>query len=297
MMKVAVLGGDTDVFEKNPIETRPFGFNRDKFEVVKNPYDADWIYLNLHYLNCNQDFQAIQQTKEYQDNADRCVMWTMHDHPMCAYVDPRPLKFVCSPLGNPEDNKKMRVVPAPLQMRHFEYELIQDKEFIERCRNQKKIYDFVYIGQVQYAQRDWLRPENIKQEKYLFEETKPIYGISSVKERVEIVKKFCLDIAQARFAFSPRGAGSSSFRLFQSLMSGTVPVVSGMTDYPFSNVLDWNLFTIIDDDHTKTNSLVSMDESSLREKGMEVWDEYFDMRKTDEKFFEEILCQHPLKSS
>lgn len=286
-LKVSVINGDQSVFE-NQIESRPFGFNRDKFDYVDDPYKADWIYLNLHFLNCNQEFQSIRQTKVYQDNADRCVLWTMHDNPVCAYSDPRPLKFVSQPLYGKEINEKGNVIPVPLQMRHFEYDLIQDLDFIEECRNQEKIYDFLYIGQIAYANREWLLPENINLKNYLFRETTPIYGVQDVKERVSIIKDFCLEVAKSRYCFSPRGAGSSSFRFYQSLMVGTVPIVSGMNDYPFSGEINWNNFSVIDDSHTKHNELISYNEHSLRENGMNVWDKYFRIDKTDEHLFCEL---------
>ena len=128
----------------------------------------------------------------------------------------------------------------------------------------------------------------IRRENYLFRETKPIYGVQDVGERVSIIKDFCLEVAKSRYCFAPRGAGSSSFRFYQSLMVGTVPIVSGMNDYPFSSEINWNDFSIIDDSHTKHNELISYNEYGLREKGMKVWDNYFRMDRTDEILFENM---------
>ena len=73
-------------------------------------------------------------------------------------------------------------------MRHYELEMTKDKDFITRVRNAKKENNFVYVGQIVYANRQWLRSLNLP--KYDFEETKPIWGIKDTNSRVELNKQF-----------------------------------------------------------------------------------------------------------
>lgn len=285
-MKISVLNGDEIVFN-NPAASRPFGFNKEKFTFCKNPYDADFVYINLDYLKCNEEFRAIKNTKEFKDNAKRCVSWTMHDTPEYAYEETDSTKIVCQPLHSSEINKKFNVIPAPLQMRHFEYALIQDKDFINKCRKQDKIYDFIFVGQTGYAGREVFRPHNLKIENYLFRETPPIYSINNTEDRVALLKEFCLELSKAQFCFCPRGMGSSSFRLYQSLMVGTIPLVYGMKDFPFSDKIKWDDIAIINHPLQELQSIkYDIDKALL---GVRTWDEYFSMPKTDSLIFDELV--------
>ena len=284
-MRVSVLNGDETVFE-DPTASRPFGFNRDKFTFCKNPYDADLVYINLDYLNCNEEFEEIASTKEFIDNATRCVSWTMHDSPVFAYTEAESTKLVCQPLYSKEMNEKYNVTTVPLQMRHFEYELIQDREFIDKCRNQDKIYDFIFVGQTKYAGREVFRPEHLNIDNYLFRETSPIYHIKNTKERVSLLKEFCLELSKAKFCFCPRGMGSSSFRLYQSLMVGTIPLVYGMVSFPFSDEINWNEISI--ENHPLHNLQSIEYDTDKRLKGIKAWDDYFSMPNTDSLIFNKL---------
>lgn len=266
---------------------RPFPSDWWSDRTIHNPYEADAIYLDLDYLDCNKDFAEISETKSFQDNAHKCFCYSMHDNPTFAY---KPwsndvTKFIAQPLVQNGAN----IIPVPLQMRHFERELIKDTKFIEQCRNRKKEYDYIFVGQVKYANRDWLYPENIKPRlltgsSYVFRETEPIWNIKTVEDRVNLVKDFCWELAGARFAFCPRGIGSSSFRLFQSLMVGTVPILTGMIEYPMKEVVNWDRIALY---IPPTRPLT--DYEGRREDGIKAWDNYFHMTKTDEYLFEKYL--------
>ena len=285
-LKVSVINGGEEVFN-SPISSRPFGANKDKFTYEANPYKADLIYLNLHYLNCNEEFQHIRTLREYNDNADRCVSWSMHDRPEYAYLDKRSTKFICQPLHGPEINKEHKVIPAPLQMRHFEYELIKDKEFIESCRSQEKEYDFIFVGQTGYAGRDVFRPNNLKLDNYFFKETSPIYHVHNVQERVGILRDFCQQLAKAKYCFCPRGVGSSSFRLYQSLMVGTIPIVYGMQDFPFSEEVFWPNVAMIDCPLENLKDLQYSEQ--MRKEGIKVWENLFRIPQTDSLLFDKLV--------
>ena len=79
---------------------------------------------------------------------------------------------------------------------------------------------------------------------YLFRENNDgIYGLYPEEKRKELIK-FLEEIASCRFVFCPRGIGSSSFRLYQSLMVGSIPIITGMNDYPFKNRVNWDHISI-----------------------------------------------------
>jgi len=285
-IKVAVFNNEINI-SKEPILGRPFSFNLDKIDLCNKYNEADYIFCNLHYLNCNEDYEIVKQSELFKKYSDKFVFWSMHDNPSFAYQETKSKKFICQPLYGHEINKKFNVVPVPLQMRHYEWNLIQDNLFIENCRNNEKIYNFNYVGQIIYANRQWLK--TISLPKYDFEETKPIWHINTVDGRVGIVKQFCDRLSKSQFCFAPRGIGSSSFRLYQSLMVGTIPIIFGMNDYPFKDEVDWSEFSI--ENCNDYIQLLKSEEkiASLRKNGIEFWEKYVNIYNCDRIIFDRYL--------
>lgn len=293
MTKIYIYPSKTSTLTAS--EHRPLGYVSNLWERTTDIEDADWIYVCLDYLDCNQDYQSLRSTKEFNLYKHKMVVYAMHDTPSFAYQDPEVLKFIAQPLYGKEENERWNIVSVPLQMRHFEYNLISDQEYIESARSTEKKYDFCFIGQTGYQGRNFLEPENINLPNgatYLFENTEPIWSIQDTEDRVSLSKEFCSRIASARYCFAPRGVGSSSFRLYQSLMVGTVPIIYGMNDRPFGDVLDWSDFSI-DGDYCKLTGSLELpsgeDYGCMRGRGMAIWDHLFHMKKTDEYIFEKYL--------
>jgi len=288
-INVAVFNGDERTLI-DPILGRPFSHNLDKVKYTTSYSEADYILGHLDYLECNRDYYIISQTDVFQKYSDKFVFWSMHDNPSFAYVDKKSIKFICQPIYNSDINKQHRVIPVPLQMRHFELEMTKDRDYIESIRNTKKENNFVYVGQIIYANREWLR--NLDLPKYDFEETKPIWGIKDTKSRIQLNKDFCARISKAKYCFAPRGVGSSSFRLYQSMMAGTVPIESGMNDYPFKEFVDWGKFTIKNEKNLK--SLLTNEEKYviLRKNAIDFWDKYVDIPSCDKVIFESYIGEN-----
>jgi len=288
-ISVAVFNGDEKTLV-DPILGRPFSHNLDKIKYTTNHSEADYILGNLDYLECNRDYYKISQTEIFKRHSDKFVFWSMHDNPTFAYVDKKSIKFICQPLYNNKINKEYNVIPVPLQMRHYELEMTKDKDFIARMRSTTKENNFVYVGQIVYANRQWLRSLNLP--KYDFEETKPIWGIKDTNSRVELNKQFCQRISKAKYCFAPRGVGSSSFRLYQSMMAGTVPIESGMIDYPFKEFVDWSSFTIKNEKNL-INLLTNEEKYViLRENTIDFWDKYVDIPNCDKIIFESYISEN-----
>ena len=289
MIKVAVMNGNLDTL-KDPILGRPFSSNLDRVEYTEDFTQADWILGNLDYLECNRDYGSIAQSRAFQLMPEKFVFWSMHDSPRFAYNESKSLKFLCQPMAPPQANKIKNIVSVPLQMRHYERELISDIDFIQECRNTEKEYDFVYVGQIVYAHRDYLI--HLPLESYDLEVTNPIWTITDTKSRVDMMKDFCRRLARADYAFAPRGVGSSSFRLYQAMMSGAVPIVSGMLDYPFSDEVDWTEFCIINEEYDRYDfeSLISSEKyDTMRDKAIQFWEDYVRIENCDKRLFDKYL--------
>jgi len=196
------------------------------------------------------------------------------DNPSLGYTT-SDVSFVAQPLYNKSTNKKFNVVAVPLMMTDEWSIMEENPDIIQELRSVEKEYDYMFIGQCHYMGRQVFR--TLKLDNYYFREnSKGIFHLRAEDKKVELIK-FLKEIAKSKFIFCPRGVGSSSFRLYQTMMVGSVPIETGMNDYPFDEEVDWDTFCIRGD----LSNLYSLIEKSkninfeyFRNNGMEFWDKY-----------------------
>ncbi len=101
---------------------------------------------------------------------------------------------------------------------------------------------------------------------------------------VENFKRFVDITCSSKFALAPRGYGKSSFRLYEILQLGTVPVyISDVHYLPWMDELDWNDFCVpINEDEieyidTILKSISDVEYNRLLENGRKVYEEYFSL--------------------
>ena len=219
---------------------------------VEDELEADIIYNNIY---------------DYSDN------------PAPAYEN-KDLILVPQPLYGFDINNKYNVVVVPLVM--HEQDIIQESSFIEECRLNKKIYDFVFIGDMETGHRKKLNQEELSLNSYLFRDT-TFYSIwpYDYPGRVSLIKEFLNEMSLSKFSFCPRGSGSSSYRLYESLEIGSVPIITGMKDYPFRDEVDWNTFSLMGESTDelpslieKAKSLTNKEYEVMRQNGIDFWEQY-----------------------
>ncbi len=282
-MKVSVFNNNKDVFN-HEIEGRPFSSIPD-CNIIESHEDSDYIYGYLDFMNCNEDYDLISKSDIFKKYAHKFVFTAMHDNPTFAYRDTKSIKFISQPIKEPEINTKYNIIPQPLQMRHFELEISRDTKFIDELRNTPKQYDFIFIGNSKLRSRSFLH--NINLRSYYTRRPVSIWGLKNVEDRLPILKEFYRDMAKAKFAFAPRGIGSSSFRLYQSLMAGTVPIIFDMMDYPFDDIVDWDSFSIRNlNKQYNFNNLKVDNYNNMRDSGIDFWDNYVNIKNCDQKIYE-----------
>jgi hypothetical protein len=244
---------------------RPFYPSSYNIELVENPEEADYILLSPHPK------EYINQIKNYSKYKNKMVVWVNNDNPdFLDDLDGVKYKFIAQPSG-----KKIKHITVPLVMTdHILWHL--DEDFKNKCRSQKKIYDYCFMGQV-YGKRKVL--STLKLDNYLFRQTGSIYFMND-KQKHESIKSFLLELSKCKFAFTPRGSGSNSFRLYESLMVGTVPISTDVIEYPFEEEANWDNFSIRGN-MDSINQLISKSEKidyvSFRNKGIEFWENYVKM--------------------
>lgn len=213
----------------------------------------------------------------YIELKGRKYLYLNDDSPMIAYQRDD-TAFVAQPL--PHDSNRYGVIPVPLMMTD-EWEMIdQEPElipFLRHISGANQDYEFNFMGQTGYVGREVFR--DLKLDGYLFQETSAIWNLQPSAKK-EVLKDFLRAIARSTFTFAPRGIGSSSFRAYQAMMVGSIPIITGMNDYPFKNEVDWDTICIRGDLNdlpaliNKATRMSLEDRKIMRGKAMLFWDNY-----------------------
>jgi len=151
-----------------------------------------------------------------------------------------------------------------------------DEDFIQQCRDQEKIYDYYFVGQF-YGKRDVLR--NFNKGNSIIKQTSSIYGFND-EDKLNAIKAFLMELGKAKFGFAPRGVGSNSFRLYECLMVGTIPIATDVIEYPFTDDVNWDDIAVrgsLDNLDNLINKCDNIDYDSCRDNGIKFWQNYCKM--------------------
>jgi hypothetical protein len=117
---------------------------------------------------------------------------------------------------------------------------------------------------------------------YLVRDVTPVWGArderSLAAQQAEFVDVMCRSV----FALCPRGYGKTSFRLYEAMQLGCIPVyIYDEPWLPYAEVLDWNEFCVlvhvsqVDRLHDVLASKADRDIARMRRRIDELWAEYF----------------------
>ena len=197
------------------------------------------------------------------------------DNPVQAY-DNRDLCFVSQPLK--DNNISYNNIVVPLMMCDM-WNIIQDEpKLISRLRGSEKKFKYGFIGSCNHAGRSIFK--RLKLDNFVFEDNRnQIWNMSGVDKRQTIVR-FLTKLSECEYVFAPRGVGSSSFRLYEAMSVGSIPIVTGMIEYPFESHVRWDdmcfrgelseIELLID----KCNNTSIGVYNQMRERAMDFWDYY-----------------------
>lgn len=216
------------------------------------------------------------QPCNYIEIKGRRYTYLNDDNPSVAY-NSDDIAFVAQPLVDARTNRNHNVITVPLMMTD-EWQIIESNpELTKSLRGNKKENDFNFVGQCNYMGRDVFRGLILKN--YDFEETPPVYSLPKDK-KVEKLLSFLHRVSKSKFVFAPRGVGSSSFRAYQSMMVGSIPIITDMNDYPFQDHVDWDQISIRGNLNQlnvlveKALNISNYQYSVMREKAIYFWDNY-----------------------
>lgn len=215
---------------------------------------------------------------------DVSYLYLNDDNPVDAY-NTRELSFVAQPLSRL--NKKYNVVVVPLMMTDMWRVLKEHPDLLEELRSNDKKYDFCFIGGCEHADRNIFR--NLQLESYLFRETTGgfLYNEQDESLKLQTIVNFLHELSQCKFVFAPRGVGSSSFRLYESMSVGAVPIITGQPDFPFREFVNWNDMSLfsrpvegvrythgLNQLITRARDMSVIELQAMRQNAIEFWDKY-----------------------
>jgi hypothetical protein len=235
---------------------------------------TDREYIDVFWTNnfCNSMF-AGQQYKNIQEELDEQLNSNGKYFTVSQFDDGPFEKFpedtlIFSAGGNREGDN---IIPIPLICSSIPKELIPKKE---------KTILASFVGSRN------THPIRMDMCKYL--SGKDGYEISSgnwsATVPIDNFIQFIDTTSSSKFGLAPRGYGKQSFRLYEILQLGTVPVyVSDIHYLPWSDELDWNDFCVpVNEDEIEQiddilKSISDEEYSKLLENGKKVYDEYFSL--------------------
>ena len=180
---------------------------------------------------------------------------------------------------NTKLGKNSKVIPLPL---------LYDSN-LKKADLEKK-YIASYIGRPTHKIRTKLEDRITSNEKFYIKNITSMNSSIS-KENLELFEKL---IKESYFSICPRGYGPTSFRLYESIQMGTVPIyISDKFFLPYIEFLDWSEFAIL----LKSRKISSLPRklNNLIESG-----EYFRLKdsldKVSEKYFNFLYMSKYIKS-
>jgi glycosyltransferase involved in cell wall biosynthesis len=110
--------------------------------------------------------------------------------------------------------------------------------------------------------------------------------------------RFFLDTTvSSRFTLCPRGYGPASFRLYEAMQLGSVPVyISDNHVLPWSDELDWEEFCVVIDEKNITDldaTLINISDERyeyMRMRSRELYEDYFTLQGVTANILKRIEC-------
>ena len=243
---------------------------------------SDREYIDVFWTNnfCNSMF-AGQQYENVQEQLDSVLSLDGKYFTVSQFDDGPFEKFpedtlIFSAGGNREGDN---IIPIPLICGSIPKELIPNKE-------KTILASFVGSRNTHPIRMDMCNHLSGK------EGYKISAGNWSTEVPMDNFKRFLDITCSSKFGLAPRGYGKSSFRMYEILQLGTVPVyISDVHYLPWSDELDWNDFCVpvnedeIEDIDAILKSIDDVEYNNLLENGKKVYEEYF----TLEGMFKNII--------
>jgi hypothetical protein len=130
--------------------------------------------------------------------------------------------------------------------------------------------------------RDAMAAALSRRREYLIRDVTPVWGEADARSLAEKTAEFIDTLCRSVFALCPRGYGKTSFRLYEAMQLGCVPVYLYDEPWlPYADAIDWNEICVlvhvdrIDRLHDILASKSERDIAAMRARIAELWPVYF----------------------
>ena len=232
--------------------------------------DRDYIAISWTTLYCQNQDPEIQKFLDSLDKSKKYFTVCQHDDAPKHQLPPDTLVFSLS--QSRRNLKNLNPIPIPATC---------SKIPLPTESYNKDIFAS-FVGSITHQ---------IRVELYNLCNTQPNYYFSGQQWNPTIqqskLDEFITITSRSKFALCPRGYGNTSFRLYEAMQLGAVPVyISDDFFLPWSDELNWNEFcVIVDSKNLKQlpsilNSISEEKINEMADKAKQVYSEYFTLDGT-----------------
>lgn len=248
--------------------------------VQNNPIvSRDYIAISWTTLYCENKTDGLQNFLNSLDTTKKYFTVCQHDEAPKHSLPPDTLIFSLSQSCKNPNN--INPIPIPATCSSI--------PISEQTENKNIFASFV--GSFTHPIRHELYNICKNQPNYYFsgQNWNSVVQKSKLNEHIEITSK-------SKFCLCPRGYGNTSFRLYEAMQLGAVPVyISNDFFLPWSDELDWNEFCVIIDSknlHDVPSILSSISNEKINEmsnKAKDIYYKYFTLDKTYTNIIKRIV--------
>jgi hypothetical protein len=248
--------------DKEPITSFLEIASRDKFKqhcLVSDPDEADFIlFIENSRYHDDYFFSSLLKHELVLKYPDKTFMYNPHDQPWFIL----PGLYACMPKWLKDDN----IAATPYM------ETINP--FIHNNDYREPKYLFSFDGRINSSARRKIFQITDPRAK-LIETSTNIYGNQSVQTKQDYARL----LLDSKFVLAPKGAGTSSYRLFEAMKAGRVPVIIS-DNWLRPPGLAWESFAIFvaEKDILRLPEILRNEEINWRRKGRiarENWERFF----------------------
>lgn len=222
---------DTDNFAAAWLKESAISDPYKKHEVCSSPAEADIVLFTEHHPPYDPYFFDVLATKTYKKFKSKCLIY--HDNPKVLPLLPGVFPSIEKKYYLPEVMQ-----PGPYIARLCTNEAIA---YTERTSSPKFLFSFIGASITHPVRRSLLK---LKHEKCFLKDTsgKNSWELDPVQKE-EFEAEYAKISSTSLFVLCPRGIGPNSYRLFETMEMGVVPVIISDEWVPMEGP-DWERFSI-----------------------------------------------------
>ncbi len=244
-LRVHVMNATSDILQK-PGEHPFYPLKEACVESVASPDDADCIFWHLDPAAAQKDYEKLVYTHSefFKRNEERFVLYSSARNPGWFYLN-NAICFTPHPVYGRDKNRLSRVIPIPTAAPRLESD--EPKRYTVSCP-----------ASVERLVRSGLGAEDA----------------ASLK-----VIRDPREIAQAKYYVHVESDTAGPMWLYEAMSAGTVPVIVGLPDLPFSEEVQWSefaVFPIIGKNLSQLFQSLENQYETRRRKTLEFWQTYCD---------------------